>query len=53
MPGREGTLSLRMKEDLIPELVRLLVAEKLDVYHAGRRPKSLEEVFMELTGRAS
>jgi ABC-2 type transport system ATP-binding protein len=49
-PGREGILSLRLDEALIPELVRLLVAEKLDVHHAGRKPKSLEEVFMELTG---
>ncbi len=50
-PSREGegTLTLRLEGDRIPDLIRLLVAENLDVYHAARQPKTLEEVFMEIT----
>ena len=46
----EETLFLRLPEERVPEVVRLLVNEGVDVYFAGRRTRSLESVFMERTG---
>jgi ABC-2 type transport system ATP-binding protein len=46
----EGHLSMKLAENEIPVLVRELVEQGFDVFEVGRRPRSLEEIFMELTG---
>jgi len=49
-PKNEDILDFRMDEKLIPQLVRLLSSENLDIYSVSRRPRSLEEIFIEQTG---
>jgi ABC-2 type transport system ATP-binding protein len=48
---KDNTLDFRMDQEKIPELVRLLVDRDLDIYCVHQRPRSLEEIFMELTGK--
>lgn len=47
----DGVLDLRMESSAVPELVRLIVKEGLDLYSVSERPRSLEDIFMELTRR--
>ncbi|WP_017177079.1 ABC transporter ATP-binding protein [Actinomyces timonensis] len=51
-PGRGGELRLRgLGADGVAELIRRLVAAGVPVHEARREERSLEEVFMGMTGR--
>ncbi len=41
------------KEDDIPELIRKLTAEKIDIYRIAKHQNRLEDIFVELTGKDS
>lgn len=45
----ENRISIRMKEDKLPELVRHLVEQEFDLFEVTPKPRSLEEIFMSLT----
>ena len=48
--SEEGYLILESAEDLIPEMVRRLVAERIDVQAVvPAREQGLEDMFLELT----
>jgi ABC-2 type transport system ATP-binding protein len=44
-------IALQAGEEDVPDLVRMLVEQGHDLYEITRRARSLEEIFMELTGR--
>jgi ABC-2 type transport system ATP-binding protein len=51
--GSDGRIVMKLDEARIPNLIRTLVEAGFDIFEAGPRSRSLEEIFMELTGRPS
>ncbi|MBQ9783367.1 MAG: ABC transporter ATP-binding protein [Clostridia bacterium] len=48
--ANEGAISLSITRESIPEFVRLLVREDLDLYEVTVQKKSLETAFLEMVG---
>jgi ABC-2 type transport system ATP-binding protein len=43
-------LSILMKEEDIPSVVKALVSNNIDLYYIHRSKQSLEDIFLEATG---
>ena len=46
----EGTVSVRLSPEKVPEALRALLAAGIDVFTVERPASTLEEVFLEITG---
>ncbi|MBA2872665.1 ABC-type multidrug transport system ATPase subunit [Anoxybacillus calidus] len=47
---KDRALSILMKEEDIPSVVKALVSNNIDLYYIHRSKQSLEDIFLEATG---
>jgi hypothetical protein len=48
--GEDGVVTARIPPDRVPEAMRALLADGIEVFTVERPASTLEEVFLEITG---